>query len=193
MSERGSYETAPDAITSRLARGEKLIWWDRPRPRLLAKREINVGFFFGFFIFGFSLFWMWGASEAGAFALFGLLPMSFGLWLISAPFRAFFRAPNLAFGLSDRRAVIVARNEIKSFPLEQIEFVDTKSFNDGGGHVFFYNEPVIFGTSPFYQPGAMQKNGFLAIAKAEQVSATLLDMIETRRRARPDLVGSARG
>ena len=169
-----------------------MIWWDRPRARLLARREVNPGFFFGFFIFGFSLFWMWGASAAGAFALFGLVPMSFALWLISAPLRAFLRAPKLAFGLSDRRALIVAPDEVKSYPLEQIAFVDTKSSNDGSGHVYFCNEPATFGTSPFYHSGAMQKSGFLAIAKAEQVSATLLSLIETRRRVRPDPAGSLR-
>jgi hypothetical protein len=193
MSELRAYGSAHAAITSRLARGEKLIWSDRPRPKLLAQRELNFGFFVGIFFFGFALFWMSMASQAGAFALFGIPFVAVGLWIVSGPLRAYYRAANLVFALTDRRALIVSRNEVKSYPLEQIDFVDTKSFADGSGHVYFHKEPTGFSGWPSQQPGALQNSGFLAVAKAEQVAATLLELIEKRRSSRPEPPASMRG
>lgn len=184
------FAAAPAELTRRLIGHEKLIWWDRPIAKLLARREFQYPFLFGLFFFGFSVFWMTMAWHApGGFFLFGLPFIGFGLWTISAPWRAYRRADWTLYALTDRRALILEGSTTRSFPLELIEFVETESFADGSGHVLFFKDapPLIRLSSN--NNWTVIKSGFLAIRDADNVGRALLDEREKRRNPpRPTVV-----
>lgn len=165
---------APEALRARLERGEKLIWWDRPIPGLLARRELGFPMLFALVFLGFSLFWMAAASRAGGpFALFGAPFVLVGLWLLSAPIRAYRRARKALYALTDRRALIMNGASTWARPLDRIDFVEDEVGPGGAGHVYFYDEPTRLrrrgeGVSTPYRRG-----GFLAVADAERVSRVL--------------------
>jgi hypothetical protein len=129
---------APTGITRLLAADETLTWWDRPIPMLLARHELNANMLFGLFFLAFSIFWMTMAWNApGPFFLFGAPIVLVGLWLASAPLRAYARASSTLFALTNRRALVLTSSKARTFPLDQIEFVECESFADDTGHVEF--------------------------------------------------------
>jgi hypothetical protein len=171
----------PAEITRSLARDERLIWWDRPIPALLARREITIGILMGLFFLAFSIFWLSMAFRApGPFFLFGVPFVFIGLWMASAPIRAYVRAGSMLYALTDRRAMLLTGSTTRTFPLDQLDFVETKTFADGTGHVEFYQETNPYAWTRSY-PTGVQKIGFLAIADAEKVARKLLELRDTRR------------
>lgn len=182
---------APDDLVRRLARGERLIWWDRPTAASLAKRELNYTTFSGVFMFLFAIFWMTMAFRApGPFFLFGLLFVGIGLFLGSAPLRAYWAAASMMFALTDRRALVVKGAKTTAYPLERIDFVETESMHDSRGNVLFLNEPM----SPLGWAAnsgmMMRKGGFIAIADAERVGQEMLALMEQRRASNTQVAGS---
>ena len=104
----------PEAITQRLARGEKLVWWDRPSAIGLARHELNFTTLLGVFFLAFAVFWITTAYRApGFFFLFGLPFVGAGLWMVTAPLRAYWSASSTLFALTDKRALIVKSNRIR--------------------------------------------------------------------------------
>jgi hypothetical protein len=173
---------APDAITRRLARGEKLIWWDRPDPSRFAKRELNFGTLFGIFFFCFAIFWMMQASKApGPFFLFGIPFVVMGIWMVTTPLRAYWNAGRTAFALTDRRALIMTGSSVTARPLEHVAFVETESIADDRGNVLFINEPASYAPTNWNSQNAMRKSGFIAVADAERVGREMLSLMEKRR------------
>ncbi|MFX6006778.1 hypothetical protein ABTF07_19595, partial [Acinetobacter baumannii] len=65
--------------------------------------------------------------------------------------------------LTDQRALILMNASSMSFPLETIEFIDTKGYSDGQGHVLFYygTSTLAAGSDDFKL--AFFKFGFLAL------------------------------
>jgi hypothetical protein len=173
---------APEAITRRLTRGERLIWWDRPDRARLAKRELDFGTLFGVFFFLFAVFWMAQASKApGPFFLFGLPFVLIGIWMVTTPLRAYWNAGRMAFALTDRRALIVAGANVTARPLEHVAFVETESSADGRGNVLFINEQGAFAPNNWNNQPMMRKSGFIAVADAERVGQEMLSLMEKRR------------
>jgi hypothetical protein len=174
---------APEAISRRLTRGERLIWWDRPDRAGFAKRELNFGTSFGVFFCLFAVFWMTQASKApGPFFLFGLPFVLIGIWMVTTPLRAYWNASRMAFALTDRRALIVSGANVTARPLEHVSFVETESAADGRGNVLFINEQGSFAPNNYNQP-MMRKSGFIAVADAERVGQEMLSLMEKRRTA----------
>ena len=174
----------PEAVTRRLAAGEKLVWWDQPTAAGLAQREFNVSTLFGVFFVCFATFWITMAYRApGPFFLFGFLFVFMGLWMATTPLRAYWAASSTVFALTDKRALIVKGSKTTGYPLEQVAFVETESGADGRGNVLFMNEtasPLPWGTNSGQM---MRKGGFVAIADAERVSQEMLRLMEQRRSA----------
>ena len=110
----------------------------------------------------------------GPFFLFGLLFVGIGLFLGSAPLRAYWAAASMMFALTDRRALVVKGAKTTAYPLERIDFVETESMHDSRGNVLFLNEPM----SPLGWAAnsgmMMRKGGFIAIADAERVGQECL-------------------
>ena len=174
----------PEAITQRLAAGEKLIWWDRPAAAGLVKREFNVSTLFGVFFVGFAIFWMTMAHRApGPFFLFGIPFVLMGLWIVTTPLRAYTAASSTVFALIDKRALIVKGGTATSYPLEQIPFVETETGADGRGNVLFLNELPSLGFWRNNSGQTLRKGGFIAIADAERVSQEMLRLMGQRRSA----------
>jgi hypothetical protein len=174
----------PESITRRLAAGEKLVWWDQPTPGGLARHELNFSTLTGVFFVCFATFWMTMAYRApGPFFLFGGLFVFMGLWMVTTPLRAYWRASSTVFALTDKRALIVKGSTATGYPLEQVAFVETESGADGRGNVLFMNEstsPLPWGTNTGQM---MRKGGFVAIADAERVGQEMLRLMEQRRAA----------
>ena len=171
---------APIEITRRLGPHERLIWWNRPISALCAKREVNFGLLFGAFFLGFALFWIWQASSApGPFFLFGIPFVLIGLWMVCAPVRAYQRAKSTLFALTDRSAMVLTGSTARTFPLEQIEFVETESFADGSGHVEFHKEAPTPAAWTGNTPWMPQKSGFIGVRDAERVGREMLDLRES--------------
>jgi hypothetical protein len=176
----------PEQIVGRLARGETLIWWDRPIPALAARRELQIGLLFGLFFLGFAIFWMLTAAQKpGFFFLFGLPFVGIGGWIVSAPARAYFNASRTLYALTDRCALILTDGTMQTFPLEEIDFVETESDPDGSGHVLFYKDAPSFGSwRPTGSAPMPTKLGFVAVRDADQVGRALLEAREKRRSGR---------
>jgi hypothetical protein len=176
----------PDAIARRLAPGERLVWWDRPDPMRYARREANFGTLFGVFFFLFAIFWMSMAFRApGPFFLFGVPFVLIGLWMVTAPLRAYRNAGTTAFALTDKRALIVTGPKVTARPLDHVDYVETESIADGSGNVLFLNEPVSFVPWQGNAQQMMRKSGFIAIADAERVGQEMLSLMEKRRSPAP--------
>jgi hypothetical protein len=172
----------PEVITRRLARGERLIWWDRPEPMRYALREVNFSTLFGVFFVGFAIFWMFTAYRApGPFFLFGIPFVLVGLWMITAPLRAYRTAQTTVFALTDKRAITVTGSTVTARPLGHVDFVETESIADGSGNVLFLNEPVSLVPWQWNTQQMMRKSGFIAIADAERVGQQMLSLMEKRK------------
>jgi len=176
----------PGALTGRLAKGERLVWWDRPAASGLARHEFGLQTFIGVFFTCFAIFWMTMAYRApGPFFLFGSLFVAAGLWMVTTPLRAYWGASSTIFALTDKRALILKGSKATGYPLEHVSFVETESGADGRGNVLFLNESA----SPLPWGGnsgqMMRKGGFIAIADAERVSQEMMRRMEQRRIAAP--------
>ena len=175
-------EPPPEAITRRLGRGERLIWWDRPNPARYARRDANFGVLFGVFFLGFAIFWMTTAYRApGLFFLFGIPFVLAGLWMVTAPLRAYRAAHATAFALTDKRVLTVTGSTVTARPLEHVDFVETESAADGSGNVLFMTEPVSFVPWQWNSQQMTRRSGFIAIADAERVGQEMLSLMEKRR------------
>ena len=182
-------ELPPEAVTRRLASGERLIWWDRPDPVRYARRDANFGVLFGVFFLGFAIFWMTTAYRApGAFFLFGIPFVLAGLWMVTAPLRAYRAAHTTAFALTDKRVLIVTGSTVRARLLDHIEYVETESGADGSGNVLFMSEPVAFAPWQWNTQQTTRRSGFIAIADAERVGQELLSLMEKHRN--PGAAGS---
>jgi hypothetical protein len=176
----------PDQLAGRMEPGERLIWWDRPIPALLAWREVNVGLLFGFMFFAFSIFWISMASRGpGPFALFGVPFVGFGAWMVSAPMRAYLRAGRTIYGLTDRRVITLTDRSAISRPLEHLHFIEDEAFADGSGHVLFVREvqPMPFmGFNGL--PLVERRGGFVGVPEANRVFRAVRAAMEERRGSR---------
>ncbi|GAB4237796.1 MAG: hypothetical protein Tsb0032_42370 [Kiloniellaceae bacterium] len=82
---------------------------------------------------------LWGVSkwQVLAYASAFLVPP---LWLISIPLRHALRARRVAYGITDRRLMVVGeetRAELLSFEPQDIQFVERIDYDGGLGSIFF--------------------------------------------------------
>lgn len=93
-----------------LERGEKIVWKGRPTPAASVQMgwmELLVGLFF----FGFSVFWTVSAfATGGIFWVFGIPFLAVGGWMITKPFRTKVRAKKSYYAITDRRVLIIKRD-----------------------------------------------------------------------------------
>lgn len=126
--------------------GESILWQGQPADRLrLEFRNAFEPLFFTFFT-GFSIFWMWGASQAGGFFwTFGLLFFFVGSYsLVAQHFWKRHVRSRTFYTLTDQRAFIATetfgRRTLKSYPITRGTTVE---LSDGApGSIFFATETV---------------------------------------------------
>ncbi len=160
------------AIRRELAGDEKVAWIGRPRPGSLASAELAT-FAFGLPFTAFSIFWIAGVAQApkgGAIvALFGLPFLGVGLFILSAPLRAWNRARGTCYLLTDRRAIVrepeftpAGRSfRIESFGPDTIGTMYRSERRDGSGDLVFREVLEPFGRSG--RRTRPRRRGFLAI------------------------------
>jgi hypothetical protein len=165
--------------------GEQLIWSGNPYPARYALRKAAYPFLFGTVFFGFSLFWMYVAHMAEGkatnqlgfeFWMFGIPFAIVGACFVLSPAWQFFRAARTTYALTNRRAIMDISGPFPrrtSVPLRQIPFVEVRASAEGPGHVLF-QEPAI----SYYNTGMMQRDGFVAVAKAARLGQILRSAID---------------
>jgi hypothetical protein len=156
--------------------GEQLIWSGNPYPVRYALRKAAFPFLFGTVFFGFSLFWIYVAHMAAGnatnqlglpFWMFGIPFVIVGACFVLSPAWQFFRAVHTTYVLTNRRTITDISGPFPrrtSVPLRQIPFVDVRASAEGAGHVLF-QEPTI----SYHNMGMMQRDGFIAVAKAARL------------------------
>lgn len=97
--------------------GEKLAWVGVPAPFTAAMRSPLLHLLSAVFIVCFSAFWIWSASQAAGknntpvgmlFPLFGLIPLSFGLYRLLQAASAIGRCWTTAYAVTTRRLLIAS-------------------------------------------------------------------------------------
>ncbi len=134
-------------IQRELDAGENLLWSGAPDPARAATRSIAPAII-GVFVTGFALFWMAGAHfvtssvpanfgppGAKLFPLFGLIFVFAGLALIASPFLGFAKATTTIYAVTDRRLLIVAGSDVRSFLPRDIQSVERRG--DTTGDIIF--------------------------------------------------------
>jgi hypothetical protein len=159
--------------------GETLVWTGRPVALSYALRKGASTFFPGIFFFGFSVFWVWGASHAnnnaGPFWLFGIPFVLIGALMLLSPFWHFWRGLNATYVLTNKRALISISGPFAqrlSFPLHQIPFVDVRPTKDDAGSIYF-NET----TKKSGDGYRTTREGFVAVQELTRVEQLLRQAI----------------
>jgi hypothetical protein len=123
-----------------LARDEKIVWQGRPTPAA----SVQMGWmelFVGLFFFGFSVFWTIGAFSAGGiFGIFGIPFMAIGGWMITKPFRTKNRAKKSHYAITDRRVLIIKRDNgysVNSIYAHEFNHYARKDHTNGTGDIRF--------------------------------------------------------
>jgi hypothetical protein len=189
-------------VESELAQGERLVWVGQPLPGLYRLQSIPM-LIIGIFFLGFSLLWLAltagvgliGAGAAGqadpaaglgiggffsCFALFGLLPLAIGIFLVTAPLWTGSMARRTVYALTDRRAIIFEPQlfrtvQVRSYTAAGLGAMSRTERGDGSGDLVF-DEYTTRGSN---NSTTTTRRGFLAIANVHQVEGlirkTLLD------------------
>ncbi len=182
--------TALGIAGKELASGEKLIWADRPSPLGLARRE-GPKFLVGIPFTAFAAFWTWTASGitrhaagvdggfATIFPLWGLLFVSAGLWMMTTPLRAAFRAGSTIYAITSERLLIIegARSHrVTSFTPADVQQIERTDRSDGSGDVVFRKE---FSASRrginFNSNWNATRIGFFGVSDVRRVEAAVRD------------------
>jgi hypothetical protein len=143
--------TALTIAGKELAPGEKLVWADRPNAAGLARRA-GPQFLMGIPFTAFALFWTWGASSATSrapagvgifFPLWGLMFVAIGLWMLSTPLRAAFRAGSTIYAITSERLLIIEgakSHRVTSFTPADVQQIERTDRGGGWGDVVFRKE-----------------------------------------------------
>jgi hypothetical protein len=164
-----------------LDRGERLLWAANPDPMRYAVSKALGMAVSGLFFFGFAVFWVFMARDLPSeFWLFGLIFIAIGLCLLLSPAFFYWRAPRVAYVLTDKRAVIDIQGPFSkriSVPLDQVPFVTLKGVSNGIGSVLFIE------TTYRARRGRTNtiQDGFMAITEPEKVERLMRDAISTLR------------
>src|SRR5262245_41285862 len=161
-------------VQAELQPGESVRWLDQPIPTRFALSALPV-FLFAIPWTAFSLFWIWGASqakcdgrEAGLFALFGIPFVLVGLGMFASPGWAMRRARRTVYLVTDRRAVVLSAGfggavSVRSFEPEKLGNLRRDQRADGSGSLVFGQDAVA------RRNGQRTKDyGFLAVRDVRQ-------------------------
>jgi hypothetical protein len=164
-----------------LDRGERLLWAGNPNPLRYAVTKAAGMAVTGLFFFGFAIFWVYMARTApGNFWYFGLLFVAIGGAMVLSPAFYFWRAGNVAYVLTDKRAVIDVQGPFGSrvsVPLDQVPFVTLSGVGSGIGNVMFQEHIRRGRRGRTYTT----QDGFVAINEPEKVERQMRDAISALR------------
>jgi hypothetical protein len=173
------------SVSQLLDPGERLIWSGKPNAFRYATNKSTVIFLFGLFFFGFSVFWMYGATNqsGGSFALFGTPFVLAGAGMVLSPIWHIWRGSKATYVLTSKRVLTVFTGLFArriSVPLRQIRFIDVRPNNDGDGDIYFKETAASDGEGT-----TIRREGFIAIPEVDQVERLLRETIERSSAAEP--------
>jgi hypothetical protein len=131
--------------------GEKLVWFDQPRPGALARRSLPMAFV-GIPFTAFAVFWLWGVTQvtgkannaiAVFFPLWGLMFVAIGLCILCAPLWSAFKARSMAYAVTDRRVMIIERFPFRrtaSYGPQELQGLERTERGGGIGDLVFRRE-----------------------------------------------------
>ncbi len=166
-------------MASHLATGEKLIWAGSPAPRAYAMHGSGwrIAVALGAMVFAggamASVLVDDGAWAAAPLVRVLLLALAAGialaLWrVVSRPLDRFREASRIVYGLTDRRAVLIAhgaQSRIEDVPAARFEEPVLRRNRDGTVNVLFFRESRLApGASPHHAGIGLHLAGFLGIA-----------------------------
>jgi hypothetical protein len=137
--------TDSGVVQRELDSGERLLWTGRPNPESAAAGSWG-GVFVGGIMIAFAIFWMGGASQAGAppfFSAFGLIFIGAGLYAMASPFLTMSSASNTIYAITDRRILVIedgATRKVQSYTADDIEHIERREKTDGSGDIIFARE-----------------------------------------------------
>ncbi|MBV8172208.1 MAG: PH domain-containing protein [Candidatus Eremiobacteraeota bacterium] len=134
-------DSAEAVIRSKLDDGETLVWSGRPRQGLLLQPSDALVIPFTLLWGGFAIFWEYEVVSSHAFwvlQVWGIPFVLLGIYLIVGRFftDAAVRA-HTAYGLTDKRIIIVSGQQSHSYALADIASVTLASQPDGSGTLAF--------------------------------------------------------
>ncbi len=137
-------EFPEEALTSRLDKGERLLWSGQPRRGIRLRAQDAFIIPFSILWCGFAIFWETTAILGGAplfFALWGIPFVCVGLYFVFGRFIADARSRARTFyGVTDERIIIVSgvfSRQIKSLQLRTLTDVSLTERGDGSGTITF--------------------------------------------------------
>lgn len=179
-------DTPAGTIQSMLDMGERLAWSNSPIAWRPALRMFPAP------VMGALLLWQivpWGLGAyesmpdlTGPFGDLRWIPVMaslpvvlFAAVLVLAPLGSYLRAARTAFGVTDRRAIVLSGllfRRARSYTPAEIEQVDVRRKKDGSGSVFFRRDP-----QPWYidteDAGRTRATGFKDIPDVTEAAAAL--------------------
>ena len=136
---RVSDEPVPPALSGLVERGEKLVWWDRPRQGLMLRRVDALLIPFSILWGGFVIFWEIGVLTMPSSGLFGLFGVPFILagvyFMIGRFFHDAWRRRGVLYGLTTERVLIISRSDLKSINLASCGELRLARHRDGRGSI----------------------------------------------------------
>lgn len=135
-----------DALGTEMDQDEHLLWAGQPDPARMAWQALPL-VIFGIPWTAFSVFWV-GAAAAGAsrvpgagffllFPLFGLPFVLVGLGMLSSPYWARRHAQRTAYGITDRRVLILTLGKTRKVETYAPEHLSRFERADGTGDLIF--------------------------------------------------------
>lgn len=119
---------AYNTITNYINKGDKILWTGKPEEGFSFSSEDIFLIPFSLFFLGFSIFWMWGASQGSTFfALFGIPFLLVGLYMAIGRF--FFdsmRKKNTFYGITENQILIVSG--VRNKKVDILNISDIKAF-----------------------------------------------------------------
>jgi len=185
-------EEARSTLSQHIRAGEKVLWSGRPvKMPFIVPSLATIPF--GLFFVGFSIFWMWEATSAGApepFALFGLPFVLAGLGLTVGPsIWQLMRYKNTEYVITDQRII----TQTGAIGLDT-RFVDLDKIQEVYVKVGFIDK--MFGTGTVYaitagfvyvdtaRGAASMRPSLAALKEPYEVHKLLQEAIEEARKAR---------
>ena len=193
-----STAAARAAVERELASGEHLIWFDRPRPWALARRDLPKSLF-GIPFTAFAIFWVSAAyfgtshaKESGPFEFFPLFGVPFiavGLGLLLSPLWSVLKARSTIYAITDERLMIIEGLRIRrvtSYTSADIQQIERTERRDGSGDVVFRRElPLGRRNSISFGSFNATRIGFFGVADARRVETSVRQLAQGRKEAVP--------
>ena len=171
--------TGNQSFSERLLAGERVVWEGQPATGILLTPKDAFLIPFSFIWCGFVIVWIAGVafSGGGAFALFGVVFLAFGLFFSVGRFAldAWLRRAT-RYALTDKRILIAREGPLRSFTavaLDRLPEAQISERRNGTGDVRFGQQQSLlgFGRSGFsiWMPTLDPTPQFLAIRDARKV------------------------